>query len=116
MTLTYQRLDYEHEPLREEAVASDPIRQFHLWLEDAVAAKLKEPWAMTLATATLDGVPSARMVLLRGVDERGFVFFTNYDSRKGEELEANPLAALVFYWAELDRQVRIEGRVGHTSA
>ena len=70
---------------------------------------------MTLATATQDGRPSARVVLLRGVDERGFTFFTNYDSRKGRELEANPLASLVFYWAELERQVRIEGRVSRTS-
>src|SRR5262245_32871690 len=104
------------QPALDEAdLDPDPFRQFRLWLDQAVAAPIKEPLAMALATATPDGRPSARMVLLRGFDERGFVFFTNYDSRKGGEMEANPRAALAFYWDVLDRQVRIEGRVEHTS-
>jgi pyridoxamine 5'-phosphate oxidase len=102
--------------LRESDVDPDPIRQFHRWFDAARQTPIKEPAAMTLATATPDGRPSARMVLLRGVDENGFVFFTNYDSRKGRELTANPHAALVFYWAELERQVRIEGHIAHVSA
>jgi len=110
------RQEYKQTILDEARVDSDPIRQFQTWLDQALTAQLPEPYAMTLATATPDGRPSARMVLLRGLDERGFAFFTNYDSRKGHELEANPFAALVFYWAELERQVRIEGRVGRTSA
>jgi pyridoxamine 5'-phosphate oxidase len=102
--------------LSEADLDPNPFRQFQTWLDQAVAAGLREPYAMTLATATPDGQPSARMVLLRGLDERGFAFFSNYASRKGEELDANPRAALVFYWAELDRQVRIEGPVEKTSA
>jgi pyridoxamine 5'-phosphate oxidase len=102
--------------LRETDVDSDPFRQFRSWLDQAVAAKLPQPLGMTLATADTEGNPSARMVLLRGFDETGFVFFTNYDSRKARELEANPRAALVFYWPELDRQIRIEGRVERVSA
>jgi pyridoxamine 5'-phosphate oxidase len=115
MSLVDLRTEYTQRILTESAVDGDPIRQFQAWLAEAVAAQLKEPHAMTLATATPDGRPSARMVLLRGVDERGFTFFTNYDSRKGRELEANPLASLVFYWTELERQVRVEGRVGRTT-
>jgi pyridoxamine 5'-phosphate oxidase len=94
----------------------DPIEQFRQWFDSAVAAGLKEPNAMTLATATSDGLPSARMVLLKGVDQRGFIFFTNYESRKGGELDRNPHAALVFYWAQLDRQIRITGRVAKIDA
>ena len=89
----------------------DPVSQFRAWFESALAADLHEPNAMTLATATPDGKPSARVVLLKGYDERGFVFYTNYEGRKGREMERNPRAALVFYWGELERQVRIEGRV-----
>lgn len=100
----------------ESEVAAEPIAQFHRWFQEAVAADLPQPEAMTLATATADGRPSARMVLLRHCDERGFVFFTNYDSRKGSELEANPRAALVFFWEPLERQIRVEGRVERTSA
>jgi pyridoxamine 5'-phosphate oxidase len=96
--------------LCEADVTADPLQQFSVWLDQAKAAGLHEPLAMTLATATADGQPAARMVLLRGLDH-GFVFFTNYESRKGQELSANPRAALVFYWAELQRQVRIEGSV-----
>ena len=94
----------------------DPILHFKNWLESAKQAGLKEPTAMTLATSTRSGKPSARMVLLKGVDARGFVFYTNYESRKGRELAENARAALVFYWAELDRQVRVTGRVSKVSA
>jgi pyridoxamine 5'-phosphate oxidase len=104
------------EGLDENTIDRDPIRQFQLWFDDAVAAKLPLPEAMTLATATPDGKPSARMVLLKQVDHDGFVFFTNYHSAKAEQLDANPYAALVFYWSQLDRQVRVEGRVVRTSA
>ena len=89
----------------------DPIAQFRRWFDEAASAELPLPNAMTLATATPDGKPSARVVLLKGVDERGLVFFTNYRSRKGRELASNPLAAAVLYWEELHRQVRIEGSV-----
>ena len=111
MSLEQLRRDYALRGLREDEVAADPFTQFGDWLGDALAANLPEPNAMTLATATPDGRPAARMVLLRGVDARGLVFYSNYDSRKGAELAANPRAALVFYWAELERQARIEGAV-----
>jgi len=97
-------------------LASDPIHQFREWLDAAIGAGIKEPTAMTLATATVDGRPSARMVLLKGVDRRGFIFYTNYHSRKGRELDQNAHAALVFYWTQLDRQIRITGRVSKISA
>src|SRR5215211_6898811 len=103
------------EGLDEKTINRDPIAQFQLWLNDAVAAKLPLPEAMTLATATPDGRPSARMVLLKQVDHDGFVFFTNYHSAKARQLDGNPYAALVFYWAQLDRQVRVEGSVTRTS-
>lgn len=102
--------------LDEKTIDPDPIRQFEAWFNDAIAAKLPLPEAMTLATATPDGTPSARMVLLKQVDHDGFVFFTNYHSAKAEQLDANPYAALVFYWATLDRQVRVEGSVVRTTA
>jgi pyridoxamine 5'-phosphate oxidase len=95
---------------------SDPIRLFKKWFDAAVRAELKEPNAMTLATATREGKPSARMVLLKGFDEQGFVFYTNYKSRKGQELEQNPHAALVLFWQPLERQIRITGRVTKVSA
>jgi pyridoxamine 5'-phosphate oxidase len=113
---THARKEYERGSLDEATVDRDPIRQFALWYDAAVAAGLHEPEAMTLATATPDGRPSARIVLLRGFDDRGFCFFTNYASRKGRELAANPHAALAFHWTELERQVRIEGRVERTTA
>jgi len=94
----------------------DPIDQFRQWFDAAVAAGIPEPTAMTLATATRDGHPSARMVLLKGVDARGFIFFTNYQSRKGRELDENPYAALVFHWTQLGRQIRITGRVSKVGA
>jgi pyridoxamine 5'-phosphate oxidase len=104
------RKDYAFHGLSEADLAADPIAQFRVWFDQAVAAGLREPNAMTLATATRDGRPSARMVLLKGIDA-GFVFYTNYEGRKAHDLAENPWAALVFYWAELERQVRIEGRV-----
>jgi pyridoxamine 5'-phosphate oxidase len=105
------RLDYRRATLDERDVALDPIRQFGRWFDEAVKAEVPEPNAMTLATIGADGRPSARIVLLKGFDERGFVFFTNYASRKGRDLAANAAAALVFFWVELERQVRIEGIV-----
>ncbi|QIN79866.1 pyridoxamine 5'-phosphate oxidase [Rubrobacter marinus] len=104
------RKEYTRAGLREGDLAPDPMEQFRRWFDDALAASLHEPNAMTVATATPDGRPSARVVLLKGFDERGFVFYTNYEGRKGRELEANPSCALVFYWGELERQVRVEGR------
>ena len=101
--------------LDEKLIDRDPIRQFQAWFDDAIEAKLPLPEAMTLATATPNGKPSARMVLLKQVDPAGFVFFTNYNSAKARQLDANPYAALVFYWATLDRQVRVEGSVTRTS-
>jgi pyridoxamine 5'-phosphate oxidase len=105
------RREYARAGLRESDVEEDPIEQFRRWFDEALAADLHEPNAMTLATATLEGRPSARVVLLKGFDERGFVFYTSYEGRKATELEINPYCALVFYWGELERQVRIEGRV-----
>jgi pyridoxamine 5'-phosphate oxidase len=113
---THARKEYEQGGLDENSVDRDPIRQFAAWYDAAVAAAVPEPEAMTLSTATPDGRPSARIVLLRGFDDRGFCFFTNYESRKGRELSENPHAALTFHWAELERQVRIEGRVERTTA
>jgi pyridoxamine 5'-phosphate oxidase len=97
--------------LRKSALDPDPLQQFRRWFSEAEQAGLKAPQAMALATATIDGAPSVRMVLLKGADERGFVFFTGYVSRKARELDANPRAALLFHWDSLGRQVRIEGRV-----
>src|SRR3954466_453436 len=111
MSIADLRKEYMLNGLSEADLDADPIQQFQAWFAQALAAGLAEPNAMTVATATPDGRPSARMLLIKGVDERGFVFFTNYESRKGQELMANPYAALVFYWAELERQVRIEGAV-----
>ena len=102
--------------MRIATTGPDPISQVQKWLDLARAAGVKEPTAMTLATTTADGKPSARIVLLKGIDPRGFVFYTNYLSRKGLELAKNPRAALVLYWPALDRQVRIAGRVSKLSA
>ncbi|CAB3757228.1 pyridoxamine 5'-phosphate oxidase [Burkholderia sp. MSh2] len=115
-TLADLRINYSRASLDEADVAPDPFAQFDRWFKEALAAKLPEPNTMTLATVGDDGRPSARIVLIKGVDERGFVFFTNYDSRKGRDLAAHPQAALLFYWIELERQVRIEGRIEKTSA
>ncbi|AUT03764.1 pyridoxamine 5'-phosphate oxidase [Nostoc sp. CENA543] len=114
-TIADLRKDYSLEGLSKNEVDPNPFIQFKKWFEQALAAQLPEPNAMTLATTTLDGKPSARMVLLKDFDERGFVLFTNYNSRKGQELTINPQAALVFWWAELERQVRILGCVERVS-
>jgi pyridoxamine 5'-phosphate oxidase len=104
------------QPLREEDVDPDPVAQFQVWFAAAADAGLRMPEAAAVATATGDGTPSVRMVLVKKVDENGFVFYTNYESRKGRELAANPSAALLFYWDPLGRQVRIEGGVERTTA
>lgn len=115
LDLAALRRDYALASLTEAAVDADPIRQFERWFADAVSARVLEPNAMTLSTATRDGVPSGRIVLLKGVDASGFVFFTDYRSRKGVELGENPLAALTFLWKEIERQVRITGSVSRVS-
>jgi pyridoxamine 5'-phosphate oxidase len=111
MSIADLRRDYSQPPLLESDVDADPFRQFRAWLEVALTGGLAEPNAMILATVAADGQPSARTVLLRGFDDAGFVFYTNYDSRKSCELAGNPRAALVFFWPELQRQVRVEGTV-----
>jgi pyridoxamine 5'-phosphate oxidase len=105
------RQDYRSEKLSEKDVAPSPISQFNKWFKEALAANLHEPNAMTLATTSIDRKPSARIVLLKGFDDKGFVFFSNYLSAKGKEIAKNPVVALVFYWGELERQVRVEGTV-----
>jgi pyridoxamine 5'-phosphate oxidase len=105
------RKEYKLQTLSEKDVLQDPFAQFEKWWREALHAGIDEPNAMTLATAATDGVPDARIVLLKGFDSRGFTFFTNYDSAKGRQLLANPRAALVFFWAALERQVRINGQV-----
>lgn len=115
-TLANLRKDYARGSLDETSVDADPIRQFDAWFKQALDARLPEPNTMTLATVDARGYPSARIVLIKGVDERGFVFFTNYESRKGLDLAANPHASLLFYWIELERQVRVEGTVVKTNA
>jgi len=110
-TLENLRKEYISEKLSEKDVAKDPIKQFGRWLKEAMEAGVYEPNAMTLATTSIDRKPSARIVLLKGYEERGFMFYTNYLSAKGKEMAKNPVVALVFHWAELGRQVRIEGTV-----
>ena len=110
------RKDYSLKTLDERDVDREPLKQFGVWMVEAIHAQVPEPTAMTLATADKSGRPSARIVLLKGVDPRGFVFYSNYESRKGRELAENPQAAVVFMWKELERQVRIEGRVEKVSA
>jgi pyridoxamine 5'-phosphate oxidase len=109
------RKEYTSAGLDKADVDHDPVVQFQVWFENAIDADLHEPNAMILATATTDGKPSARTVLLKGYDERGFVFYTNYEGRKAGELETNPRCALLFYWGELERQVRVEGAVSRIS-
>src|SRR3712207_246892 len=109
------RKSYERAELSEEASHADPLRQFDQWLTEAISAQIPEPNAMTLATVGSDLRPSTRIVLVKGYDERGIVWYTNYESRKGRELAGNPFAALQFHWVELERVVRIEGRVEKTS-
>jgi pyridoxamine 5'-phosphate oxidase len=110
------RKSYELAELDEAASDADPMRQFSAWLEQAIAGRLPEPNAMTLATVGVDGRPSTRIVLVKGYDERGIVWYTNYESRKGRELAAHPVAALQFHWVELERVVRIEGTVEKVDA
>lgn len=109
------RRNYTRAGLDETEADPNPFNQFQTWFDQALSADLPEPNAMTLATATASGKPSARIVLLKGFDEEGFLFYTNYNSEKGQQLAANPWGALVFWWAELERQVRIEGRVEKVS-
>jgi pyridoxamine 5'-phosphate oxidase len=105
------REDYTGVPLSESNTKADPIKQFEVWFNEAQEANVPEKNAMTLATATNDGRPSARIVLLKGVNEHGFMFYTNYLSRKGKEITKNPVGALTFFWPELERQVRVEGTI-----
>ena len=105
------RQDYRSATLSEKDVLADPLKQFETWFNQTLEAGLYEPNAMTLATATHDGKPSSRVVLLKGFDKNGFVFYSNYLSRKGKEMAKNPVVSLLFYWGELERQVRIEGTV-----
>ena len=109
------RKEYMQESLSEKDVAPSPIRQFSAWWDEALKSNIEEPNAMTLATASCDGLPSARIVLLKEFDEKGFVFYTNYKSFKGQQLQENPRACLVFFWKELERQIRITGVVRKVS-
>src|SRR5437763_1783900 len=110
------RKEYSHKILVESEIDADPIKQFNTWWQDALEAKIPEVNAMTVATASSDGMPSARTILLKGFSEKGFVFFTNYNSYKGQQIAENPKACLVFFWRELERQVLITGLIEKTSA
>ena len=116
MNLADLRREYARAELDERSADPDPLAQLRRWLDEAARAKVLEPGAMTLATATRDGHPSARIVLLKGLDQRGLEFYTDYRSRKGEELRLNPRAELVFWWGELERQVRVSGATEQLSA
>ena len=116
MNIADLRQEYMRAGLSEASVDPDPLRQFERWFEDALRARLPLPNAMTLATVSHSGAPSARVVLLKGIEEGGFAFYTNYLSRKGRELEARPAACLVFLWSELERQVRVDGSVEKVTA
>jgi pyridoxamine 5'-phosphate oxidase len=116
MSLADLRQNYEKSVLLESEVLSSPIEQFTCWFDDALRANVPEPNAMTLATVNAEGWPSARIVLMKGFDERGFVFYTNYLSRKGRDLASNSRVCLLFFWQQLERQVRIEGRAQKISA
>ncbi len=115
-TLADLRRDYASRALTEDAADADPLRQFDAWFDEALKSQLIDVNAMTLATASPGGEPAARIVLLKGVDESGFVFYSNYESAKGRDLSANPRACLLFFWAELERQVRITGAVTRTTS
>ena len=110
------RKDYKLQPLNIEDVSASPITQFAKWFEEALKADINEPNAMTVATASKNGIPSARILLLKGFDKKGFVFYTNYNGKKGKELMEHPNAAIVFCWLPLERQIRIEGSVEQVSA
>lgn len=116
MSIADLRKEYAREALDEAHTDADPFKQFARWWDEATNSQLPEPNAMTLATADANGRPAARTVLLKGFDDSGFVFFTNYESRKGTELAANPRACLLFFWPELERQVRIDGDVARVDA
>jgi len=116
MDIAERRREYTRATLDVDTVARNPLEQFAKWFDDALHSELREPTAMALATVDADGRPAARMVLLKGFDAGGFVFYTNYDSRKGRELAANPHASLLLYWAELERQIRIEGEIEQLAA
>ncbi|WP_219855938.1 pyridoxamine 5'-phosphate oxidase [Pontibacter mangrovi] len=110
------RKNYSKQSLSEQEVSPEPISQFNKWLQEALQSEVEEPTALVLSTVNSQGRPSARVVLLKGVDEQGFMFFTNYESRKGQELAQNPYASLTFFWPALERQVRIEGKVEKVAA
>lgn len=110
-TLENLRIDYQKHSLSENDIQKSPFEQFNIWFNEALSAEVLEPNAMTLATASKEGIPSARIVLLKGFDEKGFSFYTNYLSKKGKDLAKNPHASLVFFWPELQRQVRIDGKI-----
>lgn len=116
MNLHDQRTSYNKSELSESIIQQDPFDQFMLWFKDVQATSIREANAMVLATATADGRPSARIVLLKEVNEQGFIFYTNYDSRKGKEIAENPQAQILFFWDDLERQIRIEGRLERVSA
>ncbi len=109
------RKDYRLQSLSEKDVDANPIKQFEKWFQQALASGIEEPNAMTLATSTTDGKPSARIVLLKGIKDNGFVFFTNYESKKGKQIHDNPFAGIVFFWKELERQVTIQGEIKKVS-
>ncbi len=115
MSISSIRKDYQLRSLSESEVHASPVAQFSQWWDEAMASEIDEVNAMTLSTITTGGRPSARIVLLKGFDEKGFVFYTNYESDKGQQLDANPYASLVFFWKELERQVRIEGKCERVS-
>ncbi len=116
MDLASLRSEYQGTPLNEFDVSPDPLTQFQTWFDQSIRADLPMANAMTLSTVSADGQPTARVVLLKGLSDGGFVFFTNYSSRKGRELVANPKASLLFYWPELQRQIRVDGRIVKVSA
>jgi pyridoxamine 5'-phosphate oxidase len=114
-TLENLRIDYHKNSLAEADVKKEPIEQFGIWFNEALNAQVLEANAMTLATASKDGIPSARIVLLKGFDEKGFSFYTNYLSKKGKDIAKNPFASIVFFWPELQRQIRIDGKINKLS-
>ncbi|RNI30762.1 pyridoxamine 5'-phosphate oxidase [Rufibacter latericius] len=116
LSLADIRINYSLKELSLEAVSRDPLQQFQTWMQEALTAKADEPTAMTLSTANALGRPTARVVLLKALEKEGFIFYTNYESRKGQQLLENPFAALTFFWPALERQVRVEGRVERVSA
>ena len=113
--LTAIRKDYQLQSLSEKDVEANPIKQFEKWFQQALASGIEEPNAMTLATSTADGKPSVRIVLLKGINDNGFVFFTNYESKKGKQIHDNPFGGVVFFWKELERQVTIQGEIKKVS-